>query len=438
MQKEMQIAYVLPQYLPSTSGDVAQTHELARWLVCKGHKITVYTTDAGSEDSMFFTGGIILPKGEEYIDGVRVLRFAIQSRFPRFVSRLKLVANRHRFLTDYREIEKYVQDLKLSIGKKHRLPDSMRRYVQLPLSTGLRKALVEAKHHDIFHCVGLSLSTAFYAYEASRQNHIPLVVKPSFHSADRLYYNDLNSRILHHASVVVVNTDAETNIFNRFGIDDSKIAAIGCGIDLEQLSTPNYSEIESLRSKYCLDQYECTSLFLSRLQREKGVFDTIEATIRLNAEGKQIQLLVAGSDYEGNSTLIKNIARRFPFIKYLGRVSEEEKRSLLHLCDMLVVPSIVESFCIVYLEAWACKKPVIGADIPSTRSLISYGKDGLYVEYGSVDSIAEHMRFLIENPGNRDSMGLTGYDKVRRKYTKQRIFEDTYKIYGELVEKQCN
>ncbi len=424
--KQMKIAYVIPQYLPSTGGDVREIHKLGRRVAEKGNAVTVYTTDAGSEDALFSNRGVILKKGSEVIDGIEVRRYPIQGRF---LSMFRFLVDKDRLLKNTPEIDQYIENIKTN-GLI-----SLRNLIMIlrpPISRGLYNSLLEANNYDIYHAVGIWASNALYAYQASVKNRIPLVIKPAFHSADRFYYNPTNLKILKHAHAIIANTQAEVEIFGKFGVDTRKITVIGCGVDLEKYSKVNKAEIQKIRSDHRFDDYEMNVLFLSRLQKEKGLFDTMNAVIKLNESGQKIQLLIAGSDYGNNSRLVKKVVAKHDFIKYLGRISEESKINLLHACDALVVPSIADSFGIVYIEAWACKKPVIGADIPSTRSLISYGEDGFYVEYGDKDAIAEKVSYLAENYDNRIAMGEKGYEKVKRKYTDQEVFKKTYQIYTEL------
>jgi len=423
----MKIAYILPQYLPSTSGDVRDIHSIAKGMAKLDNIATVFTTDAGSEDAIFSSKGIIIKKRNENIDNVEVKRYPIEIRFP---SIFKRFVDRDRLLKDTQEINQYIQHLKDTSFNDFGIKKLV--IVRPPISRKLYKGILQAKDYDIYHTNGISLGHVIYAYNASIKNNIPLIIKPAFHITDKFYYNRMNFNILKHADVILANTDAEAKILSEFGIDPQKITVIGCGVDLEKYSNINVDEVEKKKSDYSFDEYETNVLFLSRLQREKGIFNVIKSIIKMNVKSNKIQLLIAGSDYESNSEHIKQISGKYDFIKYLGRVSEEEKTNLLHACDMLVVPSIADSFGIVYIEAWACKKPVIGADIPSTRSLISFGEDGFFVRYGDEDNLIKRIKYLAENPNERIAMGKRGYEKVMDRYTEGKVFEKIYQLYLKL------
>jgi len=426
----MKIAYVIPQYLPSTSGDVRIMHNVAKRVVEIGNAATVFTTDASSEDAIISNKGIIFKK-DEIIDGVEIRRYPVEMRF---LSMFKFLADKNRFIRNTTDVNQYIQHFKNKSSYSGFDTKSLFNIIRPPISTKLFRSLLEAKDYDVYHTNGTLFSNVLYIYKASIKNNIPLVIRPAFHATDKLYYNPMNVKILKHADAIIANTDAEVEIFSKFGIDPQKITVVGCGVDLEKYSNLNTEEVEKIKSNFSFDEYKANVLFLSRLQREKGVFDVIESIIKMNAKNNKIQLLIVGSDYKGNSELIKQISAKHNFIKYLGRISEEEKIHLLHACDALVVPSIADSFGIVYIEAWACKKPIIGADIPSTRSLIFHGEDGFFVRYGDKENLIKKIKYLADNPDERITMGKRGYEKVMNRYTEVKVFERIYRMYHELTE----
>src|SRR5205823_1225494 len=65
--------------------------------------------------------------------------------------------------------------------------------------------------------------------------------------------------------------------------------------------------------------------------------------------------------------------------RLLGFIPPEEKRDLLAATDVFALPSRTDSFGIVYLEAWCCGVPVIGARAGGVPDVIDEGRDGLLV-----------------------------------------------------------
>jgi len=110
--------------------------------------------------------------------------------------------------------------------------------------------------------------------------------------------------------------------------------------------------------------------------------------------------------------------RRLPQVPLLdlGYASEEEKKDAFDACDLFVMPSRYDSFGIVYLEAWRCGKPVIGARVGAIPEVIENGKNGLLVEFGNQDQLASAILSLVQNPELRASMGESGKKKVIERF----------------------
>ena len=108
-------------------------------------------------------------------------------------------------------------------------------------------------------------------------------------------------------------------------------------------------------NKYKNSESEGYILFLSRLEPEKRVIESIEACIR--AEKK---IIVAGT-----GTLEKEIREKYgnhPLVDIRGFVDEKEKIDLFAHCDAVIFPAVAEDFGIVTIESLASGKPVIVDD----------------------------------------------------------------------------
>jgi len=70
----------------------------------------------------------------------------------------------------------------------------------------------------------------------------------------------------------------------------------------------------------------------------------------------------------------------------------------------------------VFLEAWACRKPVIGARAGAVPDVIAEGQDGLLVEFGAVVELAHALQVLLKDRALAAGMGRRGHEKVARYY----------------------
>ena len=153
--------------------------------------------------------------------------------------------------------------------------------------------------------------------------------------------------------------------------------------DLEQFEA-------ELRRRHHLSSATKIILFVGRKLEYKGIATLVAAVQHLSA-AEDVALLLAGPSSswfeEFYGTLSDNDRER---IIDLGTVSDQEKINLLHLAEVLVLPSRFEAFGIVFLEAWACGTPVIGAATGAIPSVI--GEGGLTFPYGDATQLAEKLR----------------------------------------------
>jgi glycosyltransferase involved in cell wall biosynthesis len=113
-----------------------------------------------------------------------------------------------------------------------------------------------------------------------------------------------------------------------------------------------------------------------------------------------------------------------------------EKASLFDAFDVFVLPSTAESFGIAYLEAWLCKKPVVGANIGPTRCVINEGVDGLLVNPGDPSDIAGAVINLLSDPSRRRAMGESGYEKTVSRFTWEQVTDKVEGLYLTLQAKK--
>lgn len=103
-------------------------------------------------------------------------------------------------------------------------------------------------------------------------------------------------------------------------------------------------------------------------------------------------------------------------------------------CDVFAMPSRGEGFGLVFIEAMARGKPVIGGAHGGTPEIIEDGINGYLVRYGDVEQLADRLQRLISNDSLRREMGAQAFAKVRREFTFGRFSSELSVILNELLE----
>ena len=157
-----------------------------------------------------------------------------------------------------------------------------------------------------------------------------------------------------------------------------------------------------------------TFAYLGRLKKYKGVHHVIRAFALMS--NKQARLEIAGAgDYR---PALEALARSLDLgerVRFLGRISEAEKLTLLRRAWGLVFASPKEGWGITNLEAAACATPVVASNSPGIRETVRHGETGFLVPHGDAAALAAEMdklaasRVLVEELGQQARRFAEGF-----------------------------
>jgi len=100
-------------------------------------------------------------------------------------------------------------------------------------------------------------------------------------------------------------------------------------------------------------------------------------------------------------------------VKFFGRLPHEETLRLIARADLMCVPSSVEAFGIVYLEAMASGKPAIGCRETGARDIIIDGETGYLAPAGDIGALVEMLERLVTNESLRQRLGQAALARAR-------------------------
>lgn len=156
---------------------------------------------------------------------------------------------------------------------------------------------------------------------------------------------------------------------------------------------------------------------LGRHYPQKGYDMLISAWAKVHAAHPDWQLQIGG--YDVGSGVEEKLRRQ---IKDMGLSDTitlgpriDDVPAFFSDVSFFVLSSRYEGFGLVLLEAMTCGLPCVSFDCPTGPSdIISHKKDGLLVENGSIDKLAESMCYMIEHEDERMQMSLNALEKVKQ------------------------
>jgi glycogen synthase len=420
----MKLLYVTPSYPPMVGGGERLVHALAEQAVAAGHQVTVVTSDVTqAEDFWRWRPAHGRRPPYRVQEGtVRVIRCpagGIPGGWPGLLLwRRAMIA---------------ASSLP---GQPERLLRRMARKV--PTLKGLRDALDQLEPHDLVH--GFNLSWEYPLVEAWRHAHareIPLVVRPDVHlgaAGDRRIARNYTMahqlRILSDAHAVVVNTTVERDGLIALGVSPERVYVVGSGFSLQQAETSEQAVVEIMQRHALADPL---IVFIGRVGRDKGAIDAARAVLALgsgNLASSPPCLALIGAVERSFARFYRGLSPEAQAqVRPLGYTSEADKHALLHRARALVLPSRVDSFGIVLLEAWAHGKPVIGARAGGIPGVIDHQQNGLLVDWGDVQGLAKAIAQLLADPAAAQRLGAAGREKMARAYTWEAVYQRIERVY---------
>jgi glycosyltransferase involved in cell wall biosynthesis len=105
-------------------------------------------------------------------------------------------------------------------------------------------------------------------------------------------------------------------------------------------------------------------------------------------------------------------------------------------CDVFALPSSGEGFGLVFLEAMAYAKPVIGGAHGGIPDIVEDGVTGLLVPHGDVERLAQALDFLFNDPVRAREMGARGRDRIGKTFSFAQFQSHLTEILANILAKQ--
>lgn len=193
-----------------------------------------------------------------------------------------------------------------------------------------------------------------------------------------------------------------------------------CGVDITKFS-PNERIRKEERKKLGIKDSDVVFTFMGRVNRDKGIFELLEAANRLFSEVNGAVLVLIG-DMEGLTPDVLSHNSKLHVGKNVilyGFTKEPYKA--LQLSDVFCLPSYREGFGMSAIEAASLSLPVICSDIYGLRDSFVPNETGLSCKVKDFLSLYESMKKLYSNEQLRIELGEKGRKRVEQMFDKELV-----------------
>jgi len=302
------------------------------------------------------------------------------------------------------------------------------------------RAAIAGRNHRLVHlnpslCLKCLVRDGFFAWQ-TKLAKLPLVV--FWHGWDRDFERQLENRYLGYfrktfgqADFFIVLARAFEGKLREWGIQ----APIFCGS-----TAVDESLLEGIEVARKWDVFNAESrvkiLFLARLERAKGVFETVRAVKILLDKGLQVQLTIAGDGPVRREleefTRSMNLDDRQ--VSFTGDVRGDDKIRILQENHIYCFPtSYGEGLPTSVLEAMAFAMPVVTRPVGGLADMFEDGKMGLLVRSDHSEEVAACLQRLAGNPRMMAEIGRYNGEHARKHFMASAVKDRLENIYGEVV-----
>ncbi|WP_255250146.1 glycosyltransferase family 4 protein [Rhizorhabdus dicambivorans] len=209
--------------------------------------------------------------------------------------------------------------------------------------------------------------------------------------------------------ILTVSGFTRDRMISDFGVAPERIRLVPNGVDLDRFTPGDQSPGEPF------------ILGVGRLIERKGFDRLIEAFAAIAADFPDVRLRIAGTGAQEDS--LRAIAVRLGVadrVDLLGGVSDADLLDLYRRCTFFAMPNRTladgdtEGFGLIFLEANACGKAVVGGRAGGAVDAIIDGETGLLVDGADGSSVAQALRRLLSDDALRDRLARGGLAHARR------------------------
>ncbi|MCL4547312.1 MAG: glycosyltransferase family 4 protein [Bacteroidetes bacterium] len=226
--------------------------------------------------------------------------------------------------------------------------------------------------------------------------------------------------------IIAVSESIRKHLINYYGIKDDCIRLLYYFIDSDTMVCTR--DKTDLRFQLGIGKDDFLLGYIGRIDYgEKGIDLLISAYEKLRRRTKNLKLVLIGNGKELNAVAKLNAELQLGLIilKSTGDIF-----NYFQCIDLFILPSRIDPFPYVMMEAAAMKIPIVASRVDGIPEFIEDGVNGLLFEKDNVDDLISRIELMMSNDRLRNEYSQRLYSKVMANYEKKITLSNYAKLYS--------
>lgn len=224
-------------------------------------------------------------------------------------------------------------------------------------------------------------------------------------------------------------------LVNKIGIAPEQVKVVFNGVDIARFNNASETSISKLKSQFNINDNCFVLTLVGRIAPEKNHQCLIKAMSLLYPIRTKTKVLFVGNEHDIDlkKELISEITTKNLDDIFIFCGPQENMAAVYAISDVVVLPSLWESFPNVIVEAMAAGKPVIASDISDNSKIIKHADTGFIFPNDDAVKLANYIKkIMVDDKENINKMGLAGHAHVCSNFSIEKMTNAFQNLYLKL------
>lgn len=262
---------------------------------------------------------------------------------------------------------------------------------------------------------------------------IPIILRRKFvktvHVKD-LALSFLDKKASHE---IVISRETYDEAIRKFHYKENEITLIFNGVAESFAKTISNNDKNNFKETKNIPKDKIIIGIVGSVQYRKGHDILLEAISQLRNDLKnKVHLIILGEGSETEEIWLKSLIKKFNLESTISKFGFQDPKSYYDIMDIFVLPSRLEGFPLVAIEAMMSNCCVIRSDTEGAYDQIEPGVSGILFKNESIEELTKQLEFAINNEPERIKIAAAGREYALDNFTAEKMTEKTIAVYEKI------